>query len=78
MGSKYPPRFYDDAKLTVLEQAFGEVWKTVHLMDDLLESDRVDDDKLRQEITEHLLHFFDLGVREPGDLSARTMEVISK
>jgi hypothetical protein len=32
---------------------------------------------LSREITEHLLHFVDLGVSEPDELSARTMEVIS-
>ena len=78
MGSKYPPRFYDDATLKVLEEAFRDVWKTVHMLDDLLEVDRVDDDTLRRKITQNLLHFVDLGVTEPDDLSARTMRAISK
>jgi hypothetical protein len=43
MASKYPPRFYDDATLSILEHAFREVWRTVHMMDDLLDSDRVED-----------------------------------
>jgi hypothetical protein len=67
MGSKYPSRFYDDATLRLLEEAFREVWTTVRGVGD------ENDEMLGQKIAQILMHLVDQGIVNPNELRVRTL-----
>ena len=71
MASRYPPGFYDEAKLLVLEQAFRDVWRTLS-MNDAIRAGKKDDD-LRAAIVRRLMDLVAEGIIEPQELRKRTL-----
>jgi hypothetical protein len=67
MGGKYPSRFYDDATLRLLEEAFREVWTTVR------DVGGENDEMLGQKIAQILMHLVDQGIANPDELRVRTL-----
>jgi hypothetical protein len=70
MASQYPP-YYDEAKLSVLEQAFRDVWITLS-MNDAIRAGKRDDD-LRAAIVRRLEDLVAEGVTDPRELRRRTL-----
>jgi hypothetical protein len=71
MASQYPPDFYDEAKLSVLEQAFRDVWRTLS-MNDAIRAGKKDDD-LRMAIVRRLMDLVAEGITDPQELRKRTL-----
>jgi hypothetical protein len=71
MASQFPPGFYDEAKLSVLEQAFGDVWRTL-AMNDAIQAGKRDDD-LRAAVVRRLMDLVGEGITDPQELRRRTL-----
>jgi hypothetical protein len=74
MSSRYPPRYYDDATLKVLEQVFQDVWKTMHINGAPPETEHL----LRDKVTQTLLHLVDQGIRDPAELRVETVNILRR
>jgi hypothetical protein len=76
MASRYPPGYYDEAKLSVLEQAFRDVWITLS-MNDAIRAGKKDDD-LRAVIVRRLMDLVAEGVTDPQELRRRTLMALPR
>ena len=68
MGSRHPPRPYDEATLAALEQAFTDAWAVLEARDPL--RDWVKDGQLSSNLSE-LMALADKGITKPDELCKR-------
>ena len=70
MGSQYPPGFYDDNTLRVIEGAFREVWHSLAASNPNQDTDR---QGLKVAVIDRLLGLVEQGITDPEDLRALTL-----
>jgi hypothetical protein len=72
MGSQYPPSFYDDETLAVLEQALRDVWRVLKAREPYPNWENNPD--LTRHLAFKLMSLADAGVRDPEELRSRALE----
>ena len=73
MASQFPPSFYDEEKLSVLEQAFRDVWRTLSMNDAIGIRTATNDYELRAAIVRRLMDLVAEGITDPRELRRRTL-----
>lgn len=73
MGSKCPPKSYDETTLLALEQAVRDVWQVLKARDPFRDWDK--DPQLKLAMAEKLMALADAGVNDPQELRSRTLEI---
>jgi hypothetical protein len=72
VGSKNPPKTYDDQTVVALEQALKDVWEVLKAHN--LYKDWDKDTELKRHVAEKLMALADTGVVDPQELRSRTLE----
>jgi hypothetical protein len=75
MGSRNPPRSYDDATLVALEEALRDVWQVLKAHDPY--PDWQEDPDLKRALAEKLMALADSGVRDSQELRSKTLQSLS-
>ena len=75
MGSKYPPGSYDEATLSIVDDAFRNVWKAVATSDPFRDTEK--DDELRSTIILKMVNLVRAGVTCPDELQVQTLKSLS-
>jgi hypothetical protein len=76
MGSRHPPRPYDEATLAALEQAFTDAWAVLEARDPL--RDWVKDGQLSSNLSEKLMALADKGITKPDELCKRALKALPR
>ena len=71
MGSRQPPKSYDETTLQALEQALRDVWQVLKAHDPLRDWDK--DTDFRRGLAEKLMDLADAGVTEPQEFRSRVL-----
>jgi hypothetical protein len=72
MGSRHPPRSYDEETLLALEQAFRDAWAVLEARYPL--RDWVNDGQLSSDLSEKLMALADKGITKPEELCKRALK----
>ena len=73
MGSRQPPKSYDETTLQALEQALRDVWQVLKAHDPYRDWDK--DTDFRRGIAEKLMDLADAGVTERQELRSRVLAI---
>ena len=71
MGSRPPPKSYDETTLQALEQALKDVWQVLKAHDPCRDWDK--DTDFRRGLAEKLMDLADAGVTERQELRSRVL-----
>ena len=71
MGSRQPPKSYDETTLQALEQALRDVWQVLKAHEPLHDWDK--DTDFRRGLAEKLMDLADAGVTEPQEFRSRVL-----
>jgi hypothetical protein len=76
MGSRHPPRSYDEETLSALEQAFRDAWAVLEARDPL--RDWVKDGQVSSDLSEKLMALADKGITKPEELCKRALKSLPR
>ncbi len=76
MGSRHPPRFYDDETRSALEQAFSDAWAALKAR--YPSRDWIKDGQLSSDLSEKLMALADKGITNPDELCKRALKSLPR